>query len=120
MNDPNTNNNMNTGNSVEDVYDSEDIEKNKVISGLAYIIFFLPLLVCPTSKFGRFHANQGLSLFIVSVAGTIILSIIPIIGWILLPLFSIAILIFAIIGLVNGIGGKAKELPIIGKIKLIK
>jgi uncharacterized membrane protein len=118
MSDPNMNNT--TGNNQSGTYDQADIEKNKIIAGLAYIIFFLPLLACPDSKYGRYHANQALILFIISVAGTIILSIIPIIGWMLLPVFSVAILIFAILGIINGIGGKIKELPLIGKFKLIK
>jgi uncharacterized membrane protein len=101
-------------------FESEDIEKNKTIAGLAYIIFFLPLIVCPNSPYGRFHANQGLLLFIVALAGSIILSFIPIIGWILLPFYSLAILVFAILGLVNGFQGKAKKLPIFGKYVIIK
>jgi uncharacterized membrane protein len=104
----------------ENIYTAEDIEKNKVISGLAYIIFFLPLIVCPSSPFGKFHANQGLLLFITSVLGSIILSLIPFIGWILLPLFSLAIFVFVIIGLVGAINGKAQQLPIIGKYRIIK
>ena len=102
------------------LFTAEDIEKNKVISGLAYIIFFLPLIVCPESPFGRFHANQGLLLLITSVVGSIILGLIPFIGWVLLPLFSLTIFVFAIIGLVGGISGKAKELPIIGKFRIFK
>ena len=99
---------------------AEDIEKNKVISALAYIIFFLPLIVCADSPFGKFHANQGLLLLITGVGGSIILSFIPIIGWILLPLLSLAIFILAILGLINTINGKAKELPVIGKYRIIK
>lgn len=102
------------------IYNAEDVEKNKVISGLAYFIFFLPLIVCPSSPFGKFHANQGLLLLIVSVAGSIILNFIPFIGWILSPLFSLAIFIFIIIGLVGAINGKAQELPIIGKYRILK
>lgn len=102
------------------LFTAEDIEKNKVISGLAYIIFFLPLIVCPESPFGRFHANQGLLLLITSVVGSIVLGLIPFIGWVLLPLFSLTIIVFAIIGLVGGISGKAKELPIIGKFRIFK
>lgn len=117
MSDPNMNN---TVGSTNEAFDTQDIEKNKTISGLAYIIFFLPLLVCPDSRFGRYHANQALILFIVSIGGSIVLSIIPIIGWLLLPVFSIAIMVFAILGLVNGISGKAKELPIIGRFRLLK
>jgi len=115
-----TNSNNTKGNTETEIFDLADIEKNKVIAGLAYIIFFLPLLTCPESKYGRYHANQGLALLISSVAGTIILSIIPIIGWLLLPVFSILIIVLGILGLVNGLNGKAKELPLIGKFKLLK
>lgn len=108
------------GTGTQQTFAPEDIEKNKVVSAFAYLIFFLPLIVCADSPFGRFHANQGLLLLIVSVAGCIILSIIPIIGWILLPIFSIAVLVFAIIGLVNTLNGKALELPLIGKWRIIK
>jgi uncharacterized membrane protein len=102
------------------VFDEADIQKNKTMAGLAYILFFLPLIACPDSKFGRFHANQGLLLLILGFAGGIILSIIPIIGWILLPLFYILVLILGIMGLINGFGGKAKALPVIGKFRLLK
>jgi len=101
-------------------FDPQDIEKNKTMAGLSYIIFFLPLLVCPESRFGKFHANQALILLLVGIVGNIILGFIPIIGWLLLPLFVVAVLIFGIIGLVNGLGGKAKKLPIIGKYTIIK
>jgi uncharacterized membrane protein len=113
-------NNNSMGNNTAEVFDPADIQKNKTMAGLGVIIFFLPLIACPDSRFGRFYANQGLLLFILGVGGSIILSLIPIIGWIILPFFSIAILVLAIIGLVNGLSGKAKELPLIGKFRLIK
>lgn len=101
-------------------FDAADIEKGKTAAGLAYLLFFLPLVMCPESKYGKFHANQGLALLIISVVGTIVLSIIPIIGWILLPLFGIGVAVFGIMGIINGFSGKAKELPLLGKIKLLK
>ena len=112
--------NQTVENSSTPVFDEADIQKNKTMAGLAYILFFLPLVSCPDSKFGRFHANQGLLLLILGFAGGIILSIIPIIGWILSPLFYILILILGILGLINGFGGKAKALPVIGKFRLLK
>jgi len=102
------------------LFTKEDIEKNKVISALAYFIFFLPLIVCNDSLFGKFHANQGLLLFITCAVGNIVLALIPFIGWILLPLFSLAIFILGIIGLINALNGKAEELPVIGKYRIIK
>ncbi|HHT50002.1 MAG TPA: hypothetical protein GXZ78_00820 [Eubacteriaceae bacterium] len=101
-------------------FDNEDVEKNKVMAGLAYIIFFLPLIACPESAFGRFHANQGLLLFIFGVVGTFVLGFIPIIGWILLPVLGLLTFAIGIMGLINGLNGKAKELPIIGKFRIIK
>ena len=105
---------------AEVLFSAEDIEKNKVISALAYILFFLPLVVCPESSFGKFHANQGLLLLIVGFAGSIVLGIIPVIGWIILPLFSMIVFIFGIMGLIGALNGKAKELPIIGKYRIMK
>ncbi|MGI5881242.1 MAG: hypothetical protein ACOX6L_11815 [Syntrophomonadaceae bacterium] len=102
------------------VIDAGDIEQNKTMAGLAYIIFFLPLLACPDSQFGRFHANQALLLLLLGFGGSIILTIIPIIGWILLPIFALGVFVLAIIGLINGFSGKVKELPLIGKFRLIK
>jgi uncharacterized membrane protein len=103
-----------------DGFDPQDIEKNKTMAGLSYIIFFLPLLVCPESKYGKFHANQALILLLVAIVGNVILGFIPVIGWLLLPVFAVAVLVLGIIGLVNGFGGKAKQLPIIGKYTIIK
>ena len=99
----------------------EDIEKNKVVSAFAYILFFLPLIACADSPFGKFHANQGLVLLIVGVAGGIILGFIPgVIGWILQSLLSLALLVLVVMGLVNTLNGKAQELPVIGKYRILK
>lgn len=105
---------------IHEAFDKADIEKNKAMAGLAYLIFFLPLIVCPESKYAKFHANQGLLLFIAAIAGNIILSIIPVVGWILLPIYGIGIFVLGIMGLINGFGGTAKRLPIIGKFDILK
>ncbi|MBR3753942.1 MAG: hypothetical protein IKK49_02415 [Clostridia bacterium] len=86
---------------------------------LAYIIFLIPLLAAKDSKFARFHTNQGLVLFIGAILSSVI-TVIPIIGWIIAPIAGLAITVLAIIGIVNALGGKAKELPIIGKFKILK
>lgn len=102
------------------VFAAEDIEKNKVISALAYIIFFLPLIACPDSSYGKFHANQALLLLIAGIAGNIIFSIIPFVGGILLPIYSLVVFILGVLGLVNAVNGKAQPLPIIGQYTIIK
>lgn len=105
---------------TSEVFSVEDINANKVVSGLAYLLFFLPLVVCPDSRFGRFHANQALVLLIVAVVGSIVLGVIPIINFIIYPIFSIAVVVWAVIGLINGLNGQAKELPLIGKWRIMK
>ncbi|MEQ8199410.1 MAG: hypothetical protein ABRQ27_15660 [Clostridiaceae bacterium] len=111
----------NKNNPVIETFDPEDIEKNKTMAALAYIVFFLPLIVCPNSRYGKFHANQGLVLLIVSVAGNIILRILPsILEWTISSLFSIFIFILAIMGIVSALKGNAKRLPVIGEIDILK
>ena len=83
-----------------------------------WILFLVPLLAAKNSKFARFHANQGLVLFICSVVLGI-LAAIPIVKYVAM-LLEVVALVLAIIGIVNVLNGKAKELPIIGGIKLIK
>ncbi len=104
---------------ANEVFTVEDVERNKVIAALGYIIFFLPLIAAPESPFARFHANQSLLLLILSVAGNIILSVIPFINVVLAPLFSLLCFVLFIMGLVNTLNGKARELPVIGQYRII-
>ena len=103
---------FNAGTNQVTAFTPEDIESSKVMAGLAYILFFLPLVVCPDSPFGRYHANQGLLLLLLGMGGSVVLSIIPIIGGALATFTGVFILGF---GLINGFTGKGKALPIIGK-----
>ena len=138
----NANNNFNAGftpppvpmgNDFTQQFDPNDIQQNKVLSLFAYIgIFFLiPLLAAPNSRFARFHANQGLVLFLFDVAAGIAVGIltaifiwVPIAGSIIITIVSAAVylclLAAMIIGIVYAATGKAKELPLIGKIKILK
>lgn len=108
-------------------------QENKAVFLLAYlgILFFLPLVVCPHSKTGRFHANQGLLLLIASVAGQIVISILSTVIlalswrlWMVTSLLSwgwaIAMLALVVIGMVNANKGEQKPLPVIGTIRIIK
>ena len=101
--------------------DPSDVEKNKVMAILAYIIFFIPLLVAKESKFAMYHANQGLILFLAAVIINVVGAVIPIIGWlIIIPLGNLAVLIWAILGIIKAAGGKVVPLPLIGKYNLLK
>ena len=101
--------------------DPADAEKNKILGVLAYIIFFIPLIAARESKFAMFHANQGLLLFLTGLAVSIIGSIIPILGWlIILPFGMLAVFIFGILGIINAFKGLCKPLPLIGGITILK
>ncbi len=114
-------------------FDQKDIADNKVMAVLAYFGFlvFVPIFAAKDSKFARFHANQGLILFIAAVAYwivyLIITAIFTAISWRLgaaagaiLSLFWIVFSVFAIIGIVNAAQGKAKELPFAVRIHILK
>ena len=105
---------------LEDTYPAEDIEKGKTMAGLSYLLFFLPLVACPESKYAKFHANQSLLLLITAIVGDVILGVIPVVGWMLMPIFGLVVLALGIIGLINGFGGKAKRLPLIGRFTILK
>lgn len=108
----------------------EDIRENKAVALLSYIfiLFLVPLLACPNSKFARFHANQGLVLFLTELAGSIVFGIIRvmfrfihlgIIGSLLAWVFNALMLVLIIVGIINAAQGRARELPIIGKIHIL-
>ena len=113
-------------------FDQNDIVNNKAMGILAYFgpLCFIPLFAAKESKFARFHANQGLVLFIACIAWSIAYSIL---NWIILAiswrlyfissiigLGSLVFFVLAVIGIINAANGKAKELPVIGKFKLLK
>ena len=109
-------------------FDPEDIEKNKLMGILAYIhiLVLIPIFAAKDSKFARLHANQGLVLFIAAVIFEILmgaLSWIPIVNIIIFiigGLGHLCWLALVIIGILNVANGKAKELPIIGKFRILK
>ncbi len=113
-------------------FDANDITQNKAMGILAYLglLCFIPMFAAKDSKFARFHVNQGLVLLIAcvgwAVASSIINAIILAISWRLyfltsiISLLSVVFLVLAIIGIANAANGRAKELPVIGKFKILK
>jgi uncharacterized membrane protein len=110
-------------------FDGRDIEENKTMACLSYIslLFLIPLLARPQSRFCRAHANQGILLCLVAVGSfivTLLFSVIPFIGFIISLIFSliftIGIIVMAIIKIVEALGGKYKDLPLIGQLRILK
>lgn len=102
-------------------FDQSDIEKNKVMGILAYILFFVPLLAARDSRFAMYHANQGLILFIVALGVNIVGGVIPVIGALLIiPLGNLCVFVLMILGIINAANGKQAPLPLIGNFQIIK
>ncbi|MBQ1950561.1 MAG: zinc-ribbon domain-containing protein [Clostridia bacterium] len=108
-------------------FDPADIAQAKPTAWLAYfgILFLVPLLACKNSPYARFHANQGLALFILDLAWTILCeTVIEMLDITLLStlaeLVGLVFLALAIVGIVQVCQGRAKKLPIIGNWQLLK
>lgn len=102
-----------------DQMDPNDIQQNKSMAILSYfgILFLVPMLAAPNSRFAKFHANQGLVLFLLEIACSGVaafFSWIPFFRGIVGSSVVIAALVFIVLGVVNAANGEAKELPLIG------
>lgn len=84
----------------------------KTTSIVAYITWIgLIIALCAGDKEGaKFHLNQALVIFLFGLLG-----IIPCVGWI----WSVFIFVCWIMGLIAAINQEEKEVPLIGKIRLI-
>lgn len=97
--------------SFDDYNMQADISANKNLAALGYIGFLIVALVAaPNSRFIRFHANQALLLGLFSI-----LAVIPILGWI----WGVFCAVCLVIGIINALNGQFKELPLIGKFRII-
>jgi uncharacterized membrane protein len=110
------------------VPDAADVEKNKIFAVLAYIglLFLVPLLAAPQSRFARYHTNQGVVLFLASIIAwgcLLLLAFIPFVGCLAMPLMfvvGVGSLVLMIMGIINAASGQYKPLPLIGNYQLIK
>ncbi len=98
--------------------------KEKIVAALSYlwILFFLPLVLTPNSKFGRFHANQALLNLIFSVIVSVLgvlFKWIPLIGGVIAWLFSALAVVAMLWGVVFSLLGQEHPYPFFGHIKLI-
>ncbi len=95
---------------------SSDSKGKNMIAILSYfgILLIIPFLVAKDDEFVKYHVKQGLVLLIAELA-LMVLAVIPVLGWIVGFFGWIFAIILAIIGIINVVGGKQKELPVIGQ-----
>lgn len=125
-------------------YDKNDIKENILLAILSYLglLVFIPYFVSNDSKFVKYHAVQGMNLLIIWGAYTLLDNVLELVKvskvvvdfggitgtkmvtpiWISFPMnvLGILLLVLSVMGIVYVCQGKAKELPLIGKIKIVK
>ena len=124
------------------LYEKDDIKNNTFMALLSYLSFlvFIPYF-SNNSKYVRYHAIQGMNLFILWCIYSILNNVLSLVKidkiitvgnfraarlvtpwFISYPMNIIGILfgICSVIGIIYVCEGRAKELPIIGKIKIVK
>jgi len=91
-------------------------QKN-ILAIISYIgiLCLIPILMKDKDGFVKFHAKQGLVLFIAEMIAWVIFYVLPYQLWFLYNLLTLFLIILSIIGIINAVKGEQKLLPIIGK-----
>ena len=95
---------------------------DKKVTGIVAYVTWIGWIVafCAGDKEGaKFHLNQALVLWIINIASSI-LGLIPVIGTIVTLIVSVFVFVCWILGLISAIKEEEKELPLIGKIQILK
>ena len=87
-----------------------DTKTTSIVAYLTWVGLVIALLA-GDKEGAKFHLNQALVIMLFSLIG-----IIPCIGWI----WAIFMLVCRVMGLVEAIKQEEKEVPLIGKIRLLK
>ena len=86
-------------------------EGNKALAAISYlsILFALPYIFTPNDEYAKFHAKQGMKLFLFGIGADILAGIIGL-GW----LATLARFYLIYKGMTNALNGKKEPLPYIG------
>lgn len=86
-----------------------------IVSYLTLIGFVVALILHSSKKtqLGSFHLRQMLGILL-SWLATVVLVIIPILGWIAMPIVAIGLFVLWVIGLIGAINGQIKPVPLLG------
>jgi len=91
-------------------------EQPNTMAFISYIgvLCLIPILMKEKDEFVKFHAKQGLVLFIGEVATWIVFGIVPFL-WFLTNLLGLFWLVLSVVGIVNVVKKEKKEVPLVGK-----
>lgn len=118
----------NTVPGLGDTYENQNhsadmpVMTKRIFCAAAYFgfFFFLPLIALPNSEEAKFHANQGLVLFLF---GLLLNGIAAATSTVLGSVFEVLVVLHPLLmvyGASNAIKGNMTELPLIGKFKILK
>jgi uncharacterized membrane protein len=92
--------------------------QSNLAGALAYLwitaIVFLLLEPYSQDRFVRFHSFQALFLGLVSIGGHLVLGLVPILGWVLMPFWSLLVVALALIAAVKAYHNEMWNIPVIG------
>ncbi len=96
-------------------------DNSKVLAAVAYILTWLTGLIIylvadKNDKYARYHAVQAIVFGVAVMVIGFVLGFIPIIGWILSPIYWLLVLIAIIVFAVKAYKGEKFKLPIAGDI----
>ena len=119
-----------------DAYSPTDIAQNKWFAFLCYIpivCIFIIIFKMRSSAFVKFHANQGIAVFLISVISTVLsavvfslirLSVLGVLLSVILSVFfgliDLANTFLALFGMFFSALGRARVLPFFGRIRIFK
>ena len=94
-------------------------DNNKLCAILSYLLigvvwYFVDDKI-KKDEFAKFHVKQAVTLLIADIIANAVLAIIPVLGWMLIPILNLAVLVLVVIGIMNAINNEKKELPYIGQ-----
>ncbi len=96
-------------------------DRSKVLAAVAYILTWLTGLIIylvadKNDKYARYHAVQAIVFGVAVMVIGFVIGFIPIIGWILSPIYWLLVLIAIIVFAVKAYKGEKFKLPIAGDI----
>jgi fumarate reductase subunit D len=96
---------------------SQTIEEGKLFAAVGYFSFlcFVPLLWKRDNRFAQFHGRQGLILFVVELAASM-LTVIPVLGNAIFMIFWVFIGLLSLISIVKVLKNEYWQIPIVFQI----
>lgn len=97
----------------------QNLQQNSTLMGvLCYlgILVLIPYFSGGKSDFVKFHAGQGLTLFILEIATWVLLGMIIPGLWFVSQILNLVWLVLSIMGIMNVVNNQKKEIPVVGQL----